>query len=233
METKRTLNNFVFIKLDSENASIKLKSGFELYVDRSFNPEKHAQVVGQVYGLPSHLQYTGQPNRGMPWLTDMEIRMGDKVILYYLSVINALKKENSRFIIEGEDKYIFVPYNTVYAIVRGEEIIPVNGYALIEPVENPDITRTRERVKALGMEYVETGRKISNEVTFGKIKYLGTANREYVDENQSDRGVDVAVGDTVVIRKTADVPLQYDLHQKVNQGVKLFRVQRRNIMAKV
>jgi len=54
-----------------------------------------------------------------------------------------------------------------------------------------------------------------------------------VDEFQSDEGVDVAVGDTVVIRKTNDIPLQYDLHQQVNQGVKLFRVQRRNLLVKM
>lgn len=233
METKRTLNNLVFIKLDKDNTSIKLKNGCELYIDNTYEAEKNATVTGEVMGLPSHLSYCGKPNLQMPWLTDMEIRMHDKVIVYYLSIINALRKENMRFIVEGEDRYIFVPYNTVYAIVRGEDVIPINGYCLIEPVENPEITRTRERMKALGMEYVEIGRKISNEVTFGKIKYLGKPNRAYPDDGQSDRGVDVAVGDVVVIRKTADIPLQYDLHMKINQGVKLFRVQRRNLLAKI
>lgn len=233
METKRTCNNFIFIKLDSENSLIKLKNGFQLYMDNSFEPEKNATVTGEVWGLPSHLSYCGEPNKDMPWLTDMELRMHDKVIIYYLSVINALKKENMRFIVEGEDKYIFVPYNTIYAIVRGENVIPCNGYCLIEKVEDPAITREKDRMKAMGMELVILDRRVSNQVTFGKIKYLGKPNQEYVDENQSDRGIDVAVGDTVVIRKTNDIPLQYDLHQRVNDGVKLFRVQRRNLLAKM
>ena len=233
METKRTLGNLVFIKLDPDNTSIKLKNGCELFVDNTYEAEKNATVTGEVWGLPSHLKYSGKPNLDMPWDCDMEIRMHDKVIIYYLSVINALRKENMRFIVEGEDKYVFVPYNTVYAIVRGDEVLPLNGYCLIEQVENPEITRTRERMKALGMEYVEIGRKVTNEVTFGKIKYLGKPNRAYTDEGQSDEGIDVAEGDVVVIRKTNDIPLQYSLHQKVNQGVKLFRVQRRNLLAKI
>jgi len=233
METKKCLNNFVFIKLDPANTSIKLRNGFQLYVDNSFEPEKNATVTGEVMGLPSHLKYSGKPNLDMPWDCDMEIRMHDKVIIYYLSVINALRKENMRFVVEGEDKYIFCPYNTIYAIVRGEQIIPTNGYVLIEPVEDPAITREKDRMKAIGMELVVLDRRISNQVTFGKVKYVGKPNRAYPDEGQSDEGVDVAVGDVVVIRKTSDIPLQYSLHQQVNKGQPLLRCQRRNLLAKM
>ncbi len=233
MEPKKCLNNFCLIKLDPENTSIKLRNGFELYVDNSFEPEKNATVTGEVFGLPSHLKYSGKPNLDMPWLCDMELQMHDKVILYYLSVVNALNPRNKRYILEGEDKYIFVSYDNVYAIVRGEQVIPINGFCLIEPIEDPAITHERERMKALGMELVTMGRKISNQVTYGKIKYLGNPNRAYVEDFHSDKGVDVAVGDVVVIRKTADIPLQYELHAKINDGVKLFRVQRKNILAKM
>ena len=85
MEYKKTLNNFVFIKLDKENESIKLTSGMELFIDLSFDPEKHATVTGTVWGLPSALKYTGQGNEEMPWKCNMELKLGDKVIVYYLS----------------------------------------------------------------------------------------------------------------------------------------------------
>ena len=159
--------------------------------------------------------------------------MGDKIIFYYLSVVNALKPQAKRYIIEGEDKFIFIEYQYLYCIVRGDNIIPLNGYCLIEPCENPEITRTKERMKAIGLEYTEGEKRLTNEVTFGIVKYLGKPNREYVDEAHSDKGVDVAVGDVVVIKKTNDIPLQYDLHQRVNDGVKLLRVQRRNLLAKI
>jgi hypothetical protein len=233
MEPKKCLNNFVLIKLDPENTSIKLRNGFDLYIDNNFEPEKNAVVTGTVFGLPSHLKYSGKPNLDMPWLCDMELQMGDKVILYYLSVLNALDKRNKRYILEGDDKYIFVSYDNVYAIIRGEQVIPVNGFCLIEPIEDPAITHERERMEKLGMELVIMGRKISNQVTYGKIKYLAKTNRAYVEDFHSDRGVDVAVGDVVVIKKTNDIPLQYSVHQKINDGVKLFRVQRRNLLAKI
>lgn len=233
MESKRALNNFILIKLDPENTSIKLKNGSELYLDLSFEPEKHSTVTGEVWGLPSHLSYCGKPNKDMPWKTQMEVRMHDKVIIYYLSVVNALKKQYQRYILEGNDRYIFVPYESIYAVVRGEDIIPVNGYVLIEPTEDPSITEERERLNKIGLAFIVTERRLSNHVTYGRVKYVGTPNQEYVDADHSDEGVDVAVGDIVVMKKTTDIPLQYSLHQRVNDGKSLLRVQRRNILAKV
>ena len=233
METKRTLNNLVLIKLDPENTSVKLKNGMDLYIDTSYDTEKHSTVTGEVWGLPSHLSYFGEGNRGMPWLTPMEIRMGDKAIIYYLAVINALKKENKKFIIEGKDRYIFVPYSSVYAVIRGENIIPLNGYCLIEAIEDPSITSDKESFKKIGMELIVGARRSNSHVTYGRVKYVGTPNREYVDEDYTDEGCDVRVGDVVVIRKTNDIPLQYSLHAKIDGGAKYLRVQRRNLLAKI
>jgi len=233
MDYKKTLNDYVFIKLDPENKSIRLRNGCELFVDTTYEPEKHATVEGEVWGLPSHLSYTGTPNKGMPWKTRMELRYGDKVIIYYLAVVNALKKENSRYIIEGKDRYIFVPYQNIYAVIREGKVIPVNGYVLFEQVEDPSITRDRERMKALGLELVTLNTRTNTHVIYGKIKYTGEPNQEYVDENYSDEGVDVKEGDVVVMRKISDIPLQYDLHSKIDGGAKYFRVQRKAILAKI
>lgn len=229
METKRTLNNLVMIRLDKENDTVK-----GLFVDTTFEPERHTTVTGVIWGLPSHLQYTGQPNRGMPWETPLEAKIGDGVICYYLSIVNALKPKESRCIIEDGERFVLIPYQFIYALIRDGKIISINGYCLIEPCENPEVTRQREVMKKIGLEMVEpTDKRNSNEVIFGRVKYTSVPNRQYVDETSSDKGVDIAVGDVVVIRKTNDIPLQYSLHQKVNDGVKLFRVQRRNVMAKI
>jgi hypothetical protein len=233
MDYKTTLNDLVFIKLDKENDSIRLKNGCELYVDCAFEPEKNASVTGTVYGVPSHLHYTGKVNIGMPWLCDMEVNYGDKVILYYLSVINALKPQNKKYIIEGKDRYIFVNYSSIYAVYGDNFVKPINGYCLIAPVEDPSITAEKERMKKIGMELIVGAKRNSKDVIYGKVKYLGKPNREYADKEQSDTGIDISIGDIVVIRKTADIPLQYELHQQVNDGKKLYRVQRKNIFAKM
>ena len=223
----------VMIKLDPENDSIKLKNGMELYVDNTYDKEKHATVTGEIYGLPSHLSYSGEGNKGMPWLTTMDLKYGDHVIIYYMSVINALAKENKRYILEGKDRYIFTEYQNVFAVYGDDFVKPLNGYCLIEPCDDPFVSEKRKRMEALGMELVTLKNKSNVNVSFGVVRYLSAPNREYVDESNTDDGVDVKVGDTVVLRRITDIPLQYQLHQKVNSGKGLLRVQRRFMLAKL
>lgn len=233
MDWKKTFQNHVLIKLDPDNESIKTASGFKLYIDTSFDPEKHIQVSGTVYGLPSKLTYTGEANNGMPWKTHIELSCGDKVIMYYLSIMNAFRPEIQKYFMEGEDKYVFVPYDKVFVKYGDGWITPINGYCLIEPTEDPSITRERERMKAIGMELVSFREKTNTHVCFGIVRYMGEPVEEYVDPGISDRGVDIKIGDTVILKKISDVPLQYDLHQKINSGKKLWKIQRRQVLATI
>lgn len=231
MDHKRTFENHVLIKLDPENQSIKTKSGFELFIDTTFDPEKHAQVSGTVYGLPSELRYYGEPNKGMPWKTNMELRCGDKVIVYYLSIVNALRPEIQKYFTEGENKYVFIPYDKVFVKYGEGWITPINGYCLIEPALDPWVQKEKDRLAKINIELVRLEEKSNTHVCFGKVKYIGEPIREYVDDGMTDEGVDVKVGDMVVLKKISDIPLQYDLHQKVYDGKKLWKVQRRQILA--
>lgn len=231
MSFHKTFDNQVLVRLDKENDSIKLKSGFELYIDNTYDPEKHATVSGTVCGLPSKLKYTGKPNQGMPWLTDMELQEGDKVIAYYLAIVNALKPEQQKFFIKDKERFVFIPYSSIFVAVRGEKIIPINGYCLIEPCEDPFISETKERLKKIGLELVTLNQKSNTNVTFGIIRYVGKPNREYVDEGNTDEGVNVKEGDKVVLRRISDIPVQYNLHAKIDGGKLYWRVQRRKILA--
>ena len=231
MEYKTTLNNYILVKLDPENTSIKLKSGFQLYIDTSFDPEKHQVVTGTVYGIPSHLEYTGEANKGLPWLTDMEVKLGDKVVVYYLAIVNALKPEQQRYFFEGGDKYVLITYNNIFTVFGDGFVRPVNGYCLIEPCADPFLEKTKERLKKLNLEWVKLDTKSNTNVTFGIVRYMGKPNREYVDDGASDDGVDVKIGDTVVLRKVSDIPLQFNLHAKIDEGKLYYRCQRRKILA--
>ncbi len=233
MDYKKTFNNLVMIKLDPENTSIKLRNGFELYVDNTFDPEKHITVAGEVYGLPSCLEYTGHANKGMPWKTPMELKFGDKVIVYYLAVVNALKKDSLKYILEGNDRFVFIKYQSIFTVVREGKIIPINGYVLIEPCPNPMIEAQKERMRKIGLELVKLNETTKDQVSYGIVRYAGTPNEAYTDQGQTDEEVNIEVGDTVVIKRTADIPVQYELHQKINDGKKLWRVQRRSILAKI
>jgi hypothetical protein len=233
MEYKRTFGNLVLIKLDKENDSIKLKNGFELYLDLSFEPEKNCTVTGTIFGLPSHLTYSDTPNKNMPWETPLEAKLGDGVILYYLPIMNAFKPESRRYVLEGEDRYVFISYENIYAVVREGKLIPINGYVLIEPCSDPFVADKKRRLNALGLELVQLNTKSNTHVSFGIVRHLGVPNRRYVDSNYTDEGCDISVGDTVVMKRITDIPLQYSLHQKVNEGKPLVRTQRRMILAKI
>ena len=233
MDNIRILNNYVLVKLDKENTSIKLKNGFELYVDDTFEPEKHATITGTVAKMPDRIHYHGVPNRGMPWKVNIELSVGDKVVFYYLSVINALKNDTQRYILHGDDRFVFIPYDKIYAVYGDGFVRPINGYVLVEPVTDPFIERLKERMKAIGMEAVIFQKKNNTHVTFAKVRYIGRPIIEYVDDNHSDEGVDISVGDIVVLRRTYDIPLEYELHSKIDKPSKLIKVQRRNILAKI
>lgn len=233
MEWKKTFNNYVLIKLDPDNTSIKLKSGFQLYIDTTFDPEKHQIVTGKVWGLPSRIEYTGIANKGLPWKTQMELSYGDNVICYYLSIVNALKPENKRYVFEGDDRYVFIPYSSIFAKYGEGFVQPINGYCLIEPCGDPFKEVIVKRLKILGLELIPHNEKSNTNVSFGIVRYISKPNQEYVDSENSDEGVNVNPGDKVVLRKISDIPLQYPLHAKIDNGKKYWRVQRKNILAKL
>lgn len=228
MKKGRTFGNNVLVKLDEDNDKYKYPSGLEIYIDNSFEPEKHITVTGEIYGIPKKLKYNGQG--GISWDTDIEIQIGDKVVMYYLAVINAFKAESCKAIFEGTDKYVFISYESIYAVIRDGVIIPVNGYCLVEPCENPAWARLQERMKLLGLEAVQLNNKNNTDVVYGIARYVGKPVMEYIG-GRTDKGVDVNPGDTVVMRRISDVPVEFDMHAKLDGGKKYWRVQRRNILA--
>lgn len=228
---RMTYDNQVLIKLNPDNDKIKLKNGFELYI---VPEEKDTTVTGTVCTLPSKLKYTGEPNIGMPWLTDIEVEIGDEVIVYYLSVLNALRQEMQKYFIRDNERYIFIPYSSIFVKIKEGKPVPVNGYCLIEPIDDPTYVRIEERLKAIGLvSAVPRRKKTNSHVVFGKVRYISKPNLEYVGGAGSDKGVDIEVGDTVVMKKISDILMQYELHQVVDDKKPYYRVQRRYIYAKL
>ena len=232
MDNKKTFGNLVMIKLDAENDKITLLNGPELYLDIQYEPEKHATVTGTVCGLPSHLYYSGEPNKGMPWKCPMELKYGDRVVVYYLAVMNALRKESLKAMIIDGERYVWIPYQNIFAAVREGLIVPINGYCLIEPCQNPEHTAVDERMAKVNILIHRGNTKSNVNVVYGRVKYLGRPNEEYAD-GHSDDGVGIHAGDIVVMKRISDLPLEYDLHAKIDSGKKNWRVQRRNILAKL
>jgi hypothetical protein len=233
MKPKRTFGNNVLIKLDPENEKIKFASGVELFIDPKFEPEKHVTVTGIVYGLPSHLSYTGKPNIGMPWKTEIELRLGDYIVFYYMAVINALSPETKKAFVENSDRFVFIQYQNIYAIIRDGNLIPINGFCLVEPVENPVKKNLRLRHEALNLIYIDPEKNSKISVVYGLVQYVGIPNQAYIENEKSDIGVDISVGDTIFMKRITDIPLEYEYHMNFTKGKQYWRVQRHQIMGKV
>lgn len=230
MKPKQTFGNRVLIKLDAENKSIKFKDGSDFLIDTSYEPGRHVTITGTVFGVPKSLSYTGIPNIGMPWKTPMELKISDRVIVYYLAVLNAFRKETFNAVYEDGERYVFLDYRNIFVAIRNEQVIPLNGYCLIEPCQDPEVKAVEERAKQSGLYLPRGDGKSTKGVVYGIVAYTGTPNEAYVD-HYSDAGVDIHPGDIVVMKKITDIPLEYELHARMDGGKKFWRQQRKNILA--
>lgn len=230
MKIDQTLGNNVCVKMDPENNFIVTPGGLKLYVDTSFEPEKHIVRIGTVKKAPKRLV---QRKGTMPWETEMELQEGDRVALYFLAVQNCLSPERKHYIKNFDDVYIFIKYHNIYAVIRDDDIIPVNGYLLVEPMEDPAWIRMKSKAEEKGLEIPDM-RGLSNvNVVYGKIAYAGKPNKSYNSPYKSDNQIDVKVSDEVVMKRITDIPVEYEYHTKLDGGRKLYRVQRHQILAKL
>lgn len=274
----RTQGNNVLIKLDRLPDELILKSGKKIFIDPTFEPEKNAAVTGSVVAVPAQLMYSPSKSNLIPWKTEMELEVNDKVVCYFMASINAFRPEHPRWIKdENGEFYILVKYEHVYIAKRivnnldnfkfeGEfkvaptpegsgkkkfaiwrnkiyfvdddknliDIIPLNGYCIIEPVGNEEYEELEKKFSELGLRMPELMRR-KHSIKYGIVKYIGKPNEEYwwngKTVRDTDEGCDIKVGDKIVMRKSSDIPLEYEHHASLEGRKKFFRVQRRYIIA--
>lgn len=107
--------------------------------------------------------------------------------------------------------------------VLPDQIIPVNGYCLIEPVEEI-------MAKHLSLISLETNREIRPSERFGKVAYISKGLiRKYVFTKEKPDTNEVKPGDYVCFDRAADLLCEYDLHASLDKKKKFFRMQRRLI----
>ena len=228
LERMRIPNDYVLIKLHRGNDEIIINKGTEneskIFIPiNEGNQEQHAPIYCTVVKVCERLTNVGA---GL-WETDIEVQEGDEVIVYYLPVITALggyflhgTGNNKSFVVEG-DTYVYVPYRDIYCAVRGEEIIPVNGYCLAAPVEAKKTSELEIEAKQSEWQAV--------------VKYLGKPNKRYLDKDKFGKEVfydsdEISVGDIVLMGYSAGlIFLEMPLHQILNERLMFF--QRRDVIA--
>jgi len=230
MKAGQSIGNNVTVLLDPENKFIKTKSGIKLFVDTSFEPEKHIVRTGTVIATPTRLTYHHK-KPGYPWKTNPELKDGDRVVMYFMAIQNCLAPEQKKYTREGEDVYIFIKYHNIYAIIEEGNIRPINGYLFVEPIEDPEWTRKVEEAEKLDLELPDLRKPSKTDVSYGKIAYMGAPNEAYADDYKSDEFHNEQVGDTIIMKRIRDIPVEYEYHAKIDGGRKLFRMQRHDILA--
>ena len=238
MQVNKTFGNRVYVKLDPPNDHIERVPGIRIEIDTSYEPEKHLTRTGTVVAVPEKLIY----KRGsdyMEWKTEMELQVGDRVVMYYLAVYNCIKngayeKDYEYYHGKRSDKYeefVYMKYQNIYAAIRNGKVIPINGYVLVEPIDDPVLAHKKKEAEGKKIQLVVEGKPNNTHAVYGRIVYIGTPNKEYIESYLSDENIDVKVGDEVIMKRISDIPMEYEYHAKVDGGRKLFRLQRHEILS--
>ncbi len=181
IESVKTTPNYILIKPGPENNFIKIGEDMEVWIDGSYEPEKHAVTYGDIIVIP-------------PYVDDdvIELQKDDRIFFHYLCVMNAIR--DSKYIICDGQFYFIINYSSIYCATRGEEVIVTNGYALVEPIEDNLPEQTSSGF------IIPKSQRQKNNCNEGIVRYCGKVQD----------GV-CSIGDTIFYRKNSVVPLQYEL----------------------
>lgn len=231
LENFKPLFNWVLIKPDWDGQSItrpyevKGPDGtVKIEIDASYEREKNACCTGVVVKVPEGKPYfnPADPTKSMEWVTDFEIQEGDKVIFGYFAFTEAFRDSDIRWVKCNGEIYILVFYGLMYLAQRGEEVIMLNGYTLIEPVQDEVATNL----------FLPSHLKRSTNKQRGIVRYLGSLNREYSNHRYPPDDDSLQVGYLITMDRYCNIPLEYDLWRTFgDKEVKLWRVQRTFISA--
>lgn len=229
--TGTLLPNQVLIKLRIQNDTI---ADGKLWIDRAFNEMEHTDIIGEVVKLPNRMFILDPDQNHIE--RPIELEVGDTVYTFYLGIQQALKQQRreniiynpeGRVIMDGKDTYVIIRNRDIFVALRGNKVIPLNDYLLIEPTYK-ELKEIERKEKETGVLVTEAHKKYFKENTqWGIIRYVGQ-NLSQSDTGFSDE--DLKPGKEVYMRKFADIPLEYELHKTFEKERNLCRVLRRDIL---
>jgi len=215
--TKEELNrakiptNHVLVKMLHSAEGLKTKggivAGFNVDTVYAEGEDSHsanlAEVYARVYKVPKRLVFNKNDSHSMDWETDMELMVGD---LVWFSI---LESKNSAQVLCDGVLYKSIPYADCYVAKRHhpkteidtdfayiyeggtdpwDEIIPLNGYVLIKPVNLPQLSS----LDAISDTQIDKTR--------GMVAFIGNAPKSYLRDSYSHID-DLRVGDEVLFDK--------------------------------
>ena len=218
---QRIPKNHLLVEVDClRHKKIAFQSGMEIIVDPGFAKEQHAQTHGIVRNIPEALYFSSRDLESVEFKTPITVKPGDKVFFHYLQINKAVNQNKT---IYKDGKYfIFIKHDSLFFGERDGEYIMFNGWMLLKPV-------------ALAVEekktYIDTlpKNRQAHDPLMGEIAFAGDPVEKYYYGSETDAGIDVKVGDKVIFLPESDIPVEYPMHQSLEQ--KYFRVQRKELLS--
>lgn len=213
----KLIPNRVLVKINSTKDVVDAGNGFKLKIDKQFSEEKHAPTTGIVHNVCK-----GLIEDKMPWHTTNILQPDDFVVFTYEAAIYCLDPFKGRHIHdELGNQYLMIDYEDILSVRRGDEIIGINGFLLVEPV-------TEEAISLLKLP-------IHKSAKYGRIAVLAERNECYYAAGVKRTDVydfhePLNIGDIVVFSHFSDIPLEYEVHRSLNGSKEYFRMQRRDIL---
>ena len=233
LDNLRVISNTVVFKPEKILNEGYGKGTIKIFLNTSENHEImfHIGVFGYIIKQPERLIFekkiTGD-GCSMPWLTDIETKVGDRVIVTYTSIYEALEKladkyrnpGNPRWFICEDEVYAWLHYKDLVCVV-GSDLKPLNGHLLVEVLDDEATYQTT-------LILPESLKKKANEKKFARVIKAGSINRDYQGDYCGDSD-DVHEGDIVIFDKHYNIELEHGIHQQLDKHY--YRIQRRNLQA--
>lgn len=147
----QALRNYIIFKTDvlfNEKTKFTGVGGKQITFRPDFNPTMHVRIYGEVVSVPKELSKIpiSQEHRGIPsyheyspfnykYVSDIvkEVEVGDRIYFHFNTIMNMNNVLDEK---EEDGKkvyYIKVRYDQVICAVRGDKVIMIGGYTLIDP----------------------------------------------------------------------------------------------------
>lgn len=228
LEKFQPVQNYALIKITRKNNEYEIEGATNLYIDTSFKEAQHAPVFGEVIAPPKKLTFIRNGVDGLNDIVDLEIEKGDIVYFKYIAYLNAFKSENNpedkSFQIPGDTcDYILVRYDSLIVRKRNDELYPLNGYVLCSKMEAEDKWQS-DIISSSAI----TDKIYNHSETRARVEHVGGLVHKYFNPNVPPDEDNLSVGDIVAIDVACDIPLEYDIHQKLDK--QYFRIRRKDIL---
>ena len=178
---RKIMPNHILVKLDVINKNKRTASGIWLASGRPDERLDSTDIYHQIdrvgtVKMVSDVIFDINNDEGIDFDTEMELNIGDHVWIRQVEANAAI-----RLLYKGE-KYKIVRYDALTVAKRGKKVIPLNGNILMTEVFAPPS-------KWILMNQIPLAGQ-------GKIKYIGTPNKDYKFNYAKKMSGVVKIGDT-------------------------------------